>query len=66
MYQEYKGCVNKMKQNEYIKFMTEQLVTYMDKPKEERKKTKNNKEQNGFSNRWLGLFPFTIKLLLKK
>jgi len=56
----------KMKQNEYIKFMTEQLVTYMNKSKKERKEIKNEKEINSLSNRWFGLFPFTIKLLLKK
>lgn len=53
-----------MSHNEYIKFITEQLVTHMNKTKQERKKKKEKKEL--LSNRWLGLFPFTIKLLFKK
>lgn len=55
-----------MKSNDYVKFLTEQFVTYIDKPKDERKKEKTKKEQSVYSNNWFGLFPFTIKLLLKR
>ena len=55
-----------MSSNDYVKFLTEQLVTYMNKPKEARKKEKMKKEKSAYSNNWLGLLPFTIKLLFKK
>ena len=55
-----------MKSNEYVKFLTEQLVTYLDTPKSERKKEKSVNESSLYSNNWFGLFPFTIKLLLRK
>jgi len=46
--------------------MTEQLVTYMNQTKQERKKNKREKTSYGVGNKWFGLFPFTIKLLMKK
>ncbi|MBO1005845.1 YqzE family protein [Pseudogracilibacillus auburnensis] len=55
-----------MSHNEYVKFITEQLVTHMNKTKQERKEGKVNKNQSIYSNRWFGLFPFTIRLLFKK
>ena len=33
-----------MSSNDYVKFMTEQLVTYMNKPKQERKKEKRKRK----------------------
>lgn len=55
-----------MSSNDFIKFLTEQLVTYMNKSKTERKKEKEKTDQPIYSNNWFGLFPFTIKLLLKR
>lgn len=52
--------------NDYVKFMTEQLVTYMNQTKDERKKNKREKTSYVVGNKWFGLFPFTIKLLMKK
>lgn len=54
-----------MKHNEYVKFLTEQVVIHMNKTKVERIKEKENKQTQLLSNRWFGLFPFTIKLLFK-
>lgn len=54
-----------MSSNDYVKFLTQQLVTYMNKPKEDRKKEKTKNEQSAYSSNWFGLFPFTIKLLFK-
>lgn len=56
-----------MSHNEYVKFITEQLVTAMNTSKQDRKKKREKKkDMTTFSNRWFGLFPFTIKLMLKK
>ncbi|WP_067730393.1 YqzE family protein [Oceanobacillus damuensis] len=56
-----------MSGNDYLKFMTEQFITYMNLPSEEKKKLKNEKKQNPlFMNRWLGMLPFTIKIMFHK
>lgn len=56
-----------MKQNDYVKYLTEQLVSHMNTSKQERKKLKEKKSNTLiYSNQWFGLFPFTIKLLFKK
>lgn len=54
--------------NDYVKFMTEQVVTYIDLPSEERKKRKvaQKKTPATYSNRWLGILPFAIKTIWKK
>ncbi|MFD1850613.1 YqzE family protein [Oceanobacillus bengalensis] len=56
-----------MSGNDYIKFMTEQFVTYLDRPREERKKRKlEQKVSYGVSNYWLGVLPFVLKSIRKK
>ncbi|MRH43142.1 YqzE family protein [Aquibacillus halophilus] len=57
-----------MSGNDYVKFMTQEIVKYMDTPHEERKKKKNQRSnnKNTFSGRWFGLLPFAFKLLVKK
>jgi len=55
-----------MSHNEYVKFMTEQLVTFMNQTKQERKANRKDKRALSLSNKWFGLFPFTLKLLFKK
>lgn len=57
--------------NDYVKYVTQQLVKYMDTPKEARKKQKEERKNNEisttyYSNRWLGVLPFAFKLFLKK
>lgn len=57
----------KMSGNDYIKFLTEQFVTYMDLSPEERKKRKtDHNERTSISNRWFGVLPFAIKSMRKK
>ncbi len=57
-----------MSNNEYVKFMTQRIVKYMDTPKDERKKTKEDqkKEEMTVSNKWFGVFPFAFRLLIQK
>ncbi|WP_373892758.1 YqzE family protein [Virgibacillus natechei] len=54
--------------NDYVKFMTEQVVTYIDLPSEERKKRKVEQKNPPatYSNRWLGILPFALKTIWKK
>lgn len=57
-----------MSGNDYIKFMTEQVVTYIDLPSDERKKRKeqHREKKQTYTNRWLGVLPFAVKILLRK
>ena len=57
-----------MSGNDYLKFMTEQVVSYIDLPSEERKKRKEaQRKQNSFyTTRWFGMLPFTLKIMFQK
>ncbi|MEN2766000.1 YqzE family protein [Ornithinibacillus xuwenensis] len=59
-----------MKGNDYVKFMTQQVVSYMDLPKEERKKRRTDiKAQRNhlpIGNRWFGVLPVAIKSIFKR
>ncbi|WP_407268371.1 YqzE family protein [Radiobacillus sp. PE A8.2] len=60
-----------MSGNDYVKYMTQEVVKYMDTPQEERKKKRRERKQERradtpLSNRWFGLLPFAFKLLIKK
>jgi hypothetical protein len=57
-----------MSTNDYIKFLTQQLVQYMDIPSTERKQQRKMKKNNQspFSHRWFGIIPFSVKMLFKK
>lgn len=56
-----------MKSNDYIKYMTEQFVSYLDSPVEERKRRKTNqKSSKGISNKWFGVLPLALKTIRKK
>ncbi|KIQ95619.1 hypothetical protein LH47_00254 [Anoxybacillus thermarum] len=58
--------------NDYVKFMTEQVVKYLDQPKDERKRQKQEKKQlkkqqkQPFLYRWFGVIPYAIMLLFKR
>lgn len=60
--------MNLLKGNDYLKFVTEQVVSYLDLPAEERQKRKSNRKNisSGFSNHWFGVLPFALKSLRKK
>ncbi|WP_096188443.1 YqzE family protein [Evansella halocellulosilytica] len=57
-----------MKTNDYVKFMTQQFVTYVDQPKEERIARKQQKKEMKLpkSYKWFGLVPFSLSLTAKK
>ncbi|MGG3889234.1 YqzE family protein [Metabacillus fastidiosus] len=58
-----------MSTNDYVKYVTQQLVKYMDTPKEERKQKKEEKKKvdvQPYSNQWLGILPFAFKLIVNK
>nr|WP_204497134.1 YqzE family protein [Aquibacillus albus] len=58
-----------MSGNDYVKFMTQEIVKYMNMPQEEKKKRKENRSNNktdNISGRWFGLLPFALKLLIQK
>lgn len=60
--------VMSMSGNDYLKFMTEQVVAYLDLPQEERKKRKKQEKvpRPVYSSRWLGVLPFAVKTFLRK
>ncbi|QGQ47239.1 YqzE family protein [Metabacillus sediminilitoris] len=60
-----------MSTNDYVKYVTQQIVKYMDTPKETRKQQREERKQietssTVVSNRWLGILPFAIKLIMNK
>lgn len=59
-----------LKGNDYVKYMTQQVVSYMDLPKDERKKrrteTKAQKHQPPIGNRWFGALPVAVRYFFKK
>ncbi|WP_217586694.1 YqzE family protein [Lentibacillus saliphilus] len=54
--------------NEYVKFMTQTITSYMNQPREERKEQKKQKKttSSAVSNRWFGILPFAFKLFKRK
>ncbi|WP_141431626.1 YqzE family protein [Bacillus sp. 03113] len=57
-----------MKTNDYVKYMTENLVKYMDQPRDERKKQKQIRKGNKgpFLFRWFGILPYLFMYRTKK
>lgn len=54
--------------NDYVKYMTQRIVKYMDTPKDQRKKQKEERKQQdiAYSNKWFGVLPFAFRLLIQK
>ncbi|MEH6940192.1 YqzE family protein [Bacillus sp. JJ664] len=57
-----------MKTNDYVKYMTEQFMNYIDQPKEKRELMKHEKEENkeSFSTNMFGMLPLSFALYMKK
>ncbi|MEH7224581.1 YqzE family protein [Bacillus sp. JJ1566] len=57
-----------MSTNDYVKFVTQQFVKFIDQPKEVRKATKQQRkdEQAPLTNRWFGIMPLAVSLMFKK
>jgi len=56
-----------MKTNDYLKYMTEQFVSYVDQPKELKKANREQKKKfkEPVSYRLFGMIPFSIILFWK-
>ncbi|GGN63916.1 MULTISPECIES: YqzE family protein [Oceanobacillus] len=56
-----------MSTNNYLKFITEEIVKYMNSPREERKERRktDKQEESVVLNRWFGILPFSFKLFIK-
>lgn len=57
-----------MSTNDYVKFVTQQFVSYMDSPKEERKQKREQRRnvRDPFLVRWFGILPLSLALLYKE
>jgi hypothetical protein len=57
-----------MSTNDYVKFVTQQFVRYIDKPKEERKQQRRQRKQerDSFVQRWFGVIPFGVMMWYRK
>ncbi|MBT9249756.1 YqzE family protein [Bacillus halotolerans] len=57
-----------MKTNDYVKYMTQQFVKYIDTPKDERKERKEvrKKTKTPASQHWFGILPYGFRLWLKR
>lgn len=52
------------KGNDLIRYITEQVVDYMMKPKEERKSIKD-REKEHWQTKWFGMLPFGVSMWAK-
>ncbi|MCF6408444.1 YqzE family protein [Pseudalkalibacillus salsuginis] len=57
-----------MSTNDFVKFLTQQFVRYVDQPKKDRvEKKKERKEQKPpLSVKWFGLLPMAISMLIRR
>lgn len=51
-----------MKTNDYVKYITQTFVQYIDQPKEERKKMRLERKEAraSFWYRWFGILPYIV------
>ncbi|MED3624655.1 YqzE family protein [Neobacillus thermocopriae] len=57
-----------MKTNDYIKYMTQTIVKYVDQPKDERRRIRLEKKQRkaSFWYRWFGILPYILYSEIKR
>lgn len=57
-----------MSGNDYVKFMTQEIVKYMDLPQEEKKKRKKERKHHKqpISNQMFGVLPVAMKFFFKR
>jgi hypothetical protein len=57
-----------MKSNDYVKYITQTFVKYIDQPKDERKKNKVEKKETKepFLYHWFGVIPYLLILMFKR
>lgn len=57
-----------MKTNDYVKYMTQTFVKYIDQPKEERIRGRKQRKDTraSFWYRWFGILPYILYTEIKK
>ncbi|MBU8571462.1 YqzE family protein [Bacillus subtilis] len=57
-----------MKTNDYVKYMTQQFVKYIDTPRDERKERKEVRKETKTPvfQQWFGILPYGFRLWLKR
>jgi hypothetical protein len=57
-----------MKTNDYVKYMTQTIVKYVDQPKDERKRLRTERKETkaSFWYRWFGILPYVLYFEVKK
>lgn len=57
-----------MKSNDYVKFLTQTVVKYIDQPKDERKRHRIEKKdmKEPFLFRWFGMFSYLFYLGMRR
>ncbi|KMM37854.1 YqzE family protein [Guptibacillus hwajinpoensis] len=57
-----------MSSNDLVKYMTQQVVSYIDQPKEERQNQRAERKasKQPFLFRWFGIIPMAISMFVKK
>ncbi|MDZ5471024.1 YqzE family protein (plasmid) [Bacillus sp. 31A1R] len=57
-----------MNTNDYVKYITQTVVKYIDQPKDERKKLREQRknEKETFLFRWFGIIPYAFLGMRKK
>jgi hypothetical protein len=57
-----------MKTNDYVKYLTQTVVKYIDQPKEERVKMKlaRKGEREPFVSKWFGVIPYLFYFSMKR
>jgi hypothetical protein len=57
-----------MKTNDYVKYLTQTVVQYIDQPKDERIKIKQAKKETraSFWYRWFGILPYIFIGVMKR
>lgn len=57
-----------MKTNDYVKYVTQTVVQYIDQPKDERRKLRQEKKDKRatFMYRWFGIIPYVLMLKLRE
>jgi len=57
-----------MKTNDYVKYLTQTVVQYIDQPKDERKKQRQEKKDRkaDFLYRWFGIVPYVFILKMRE
>lgn len=57
-----------MSGNDYLKFVIEKIILYASRTSEEKKTRKESDKQNYtfYRSKWLGILPFTLKIIFNK